>query len=805
MAAYGLLPLVLSCTSENIVQVEIASVEVVPSTVNAVQGEQHQLVATVHGVRNEELPAAVVTWSSENSAIASVNGNGVLVALQPGTVKVHATYQGVSGSTTVVVLRASAIALSQDSVAFFSGVGGSPAPQTVTVTNAGTGTLGALTATVEYPAGAQRQWLSAELASSNVPTSLTLRASTQGLVTGTYPATVRLAAAANGEEVRLSVVLHLTGFIVSQTGSGTTVIEGGASDTISVILTERPSSNVVFDVRSSDASEVLVSRSTLVFTPANWNVSQLVTVGAVDDAEDDGNQTSTVTVSVNDGLSDDVFEVLPDQTVTVTTIDSDEPPPGFSVTQSGGGTRVTEAGGRDTISVVLSGRPTSNVVMNLVSADVGEATLSRSSLTFTPTNWNVAQLTIVTGVDDSVDDGDQTTTVTVSVNDGASADAYDPLPDETVTVITEDDDDPLPPAEITVTESGGSTRVTEAGSSDTITVVLASPPASNVVLRATSARPSEVTVSPGGLTFTPGNWSVPQRFVVTGVDDTADDGDQTTTVTISVDDAASDDRYDPLEDRGITVTTVDDDDPLPAAGFTVTETDGTTSVTEAGGTDGFSVVLTSPPLSQVVLSVTSANTAEATVSPASLTFSALNWNVPQQVTVTGVNDTADDGDRVTTITVAVNDAGSDDRFDPVADRTIAVTTVDDDDPPPAPAGFALTQSEGATRVTEAGGSDTISVVLTSPPASNVVLDVTGSDPGEASVTPASLTFTPATWDVIQRIVVTGVDDALDDGDQPSTVRVAVNDAASDDRFDPLGDQTATVSTVDDDPPPAGAP
>ena len=312
-----------------------------------------------------------------------------------------------------------------------------------------------------------------------------------------------------------------------------------------------------------------------------------------------------------------------------------------------------------------------------------------------------------------------------------------------------------------------------------------------------------MTVSPGALTFTPDNWNVAQRFVVTGVDDSADDGDQTTTLTISVDDGASDDRYDPLADRTVAVTTSDDDDPLPAAGFSVTETGGGTSVTEAGGTDGFSVVLTSPPLSNVVLSVTSANTNEATVSPASLTFTPINWNAPQQVIVTGVNDTADDGDRVTTITVAVNDAASDDRFDSVADRTVSVTTVDDDDPPPAPAGFALTQSGGVTRVTEAAGSDTISVVLTSAPASNVVLDVTASDPTEATAAPGSLTFTPASWDVSQRIVVTGVDDALDDGDQTSTVRFAVNDGASDDRFDPLEDQTVTVSTVDDDPLPTG--
>ena len=80
----------------------------------------------------------------------------------------------------------------------------------------------------------------------------------------------------------------------------------------------------------------------------------------------------------------------------------------------------------------------------------------------------------------------------------------------------------------------------------------------------------------------------------------------------------------------------------------------------------------------MVLSVTSADPAEATASPGSLTFSALNWNVPQQVIVTGVDDAVDDGDKTTIVTIAVNDGLSDDRFDPVADQTVAVTTVDDD-------------------------------------------------------------------------------------------------------------------------------
>lgn len=780
--------------------VEVSSVEVVPSTVNAVQGETHQLVATVHGEQNEELTSARVLWTSDDSSIASVDENGVLTAHQPGTATVRATYLDVSGSASVTVLRGPSIVVSRDSVTIFSGVGGSPASQTVEVTNGGTGALGALSASVEYPPGAQQQWLTAELSDTDVPASLTLQARTQGLGAGTQAASVRLTVAGSQAEARVAVVLNLTGFAVTETGAGTAVTERGASDTLVVVLTARPSSNVVLDVSGSDATEVLVSRSFLVFTPSNWNVPQQVTLSAVDDLQDDGNQTSTVTVSVNDGLSDDVFEGLPDQTISVTTIDSDDPPPGtpgFSITQSGGSTRVTEAGGADSVTVVLGASPTSNVVLSLTSADAGEATVT-PALTFTPANWDVAQTAIVTGVDDALFDDDQTATLTVSVDDAASDDAYDPLPDQSVTVVNADDD-VRPPAGITLTESGGSTRVTEAGGSDTIAVVLASPPVSNVVLAVLSADVGEVVVASPLVTFTPANWNVAQPVIVRGVDDVGDDGDQTTIVTISVNDAASDDRFDPLPDRTVSVTTVDDDQPLPPADFSVNESGGGTSVTEAGGTDQISVVLTSPPASDVVLTVTSGDVGEATASPASLTFTPGNWAVSQAITVTGVDDAEDDGDQTTTVTISVDDAASDDRFDPVADRTVTVTTVDDDAPPPA--GMTVTETGGSTRVTEAGGTDSVSVVLTSPPLTNVVLTVTSSNTAEGTASPPSLTFSLLDWSTPQWIVVTGVDDTVDDGDQGSSVTIAVNDAASDDRFDPLPDRTVTVTTVDDDDPP----
>ena len=90
-----------------------------------------------------------------------------------------------------------------------------------------------------------------------------------------------------------------------------------------------------------------------------------------------------------------------------------------------------------------------------------------------------------------------------------------------------------------------------------------------------------------------------------------------------------------------------------------------------------------------------------------------------------------------------------------------------------PIGFTIAQTSGSTIVSESGTTDTFTAVLTAQPNSNVVLSVVSSDLTEATVSPAMLTFTPASWNVAQTVTVTGVDDSLIDGSVVSTVTVSV--------------------------------
>ncbi|SMP72239.1 Dockerin type I repeat-containing protein [Neorhodopirellula lusitana] len=112
-------------------------------------------------------------------------------------------------------------------------------------------------------------------------------------------------------------------------------------------------------------------------------------------------------------------------------------------------------------------------------------------------------------------------------------------------------------AGLVVVESSGSTSVSESGTSDTISVSLASQPTADVTIAISSNDTSEISVSASELTFTIANWDVAQLITVTGVAEGLVDGVQSTT--ISLDPSSSDTSYDSLADSSVTVTTFDTD------------------------------------------------------------------------------------------------------------------------------------------------------------------------------------------------------------------------------------------------------
>ncbi len=560
------------------------------------------------------------------------------------------------------------------------------------------------------------------------------------------------------------------GFTVSAISGNTT--EAGGTATFTVRLTSQPTADVTIGLSSSDTTEGTVSPASLTFTSANWNTNQTVTVTGVDDSVVDGTVAYSI-VTAAATSADPNYNGLNPADVSVTNIDNDVA--GFTIGAISGNT--TEAGGTATFTVRLTSQPTANVSIALTSSDTTEGTVGPTSLTFTSGNWNSNQIVTVTGVDDLLLDGNVAYSIVTA--SATSVDTnYNGL-NATDVSVTNIDNEVAAPGVVLGAISG---NTTEAGGAAMFTVRLTSQPTANVSIALTSSDTTEGTVSPASLTFTSVNWAMNQVVTITGVDDAFIDGNVAYSI-VTAPATSADPNYNGINPADVAVMNIDND----VAGFLMGSISGNT--TEAGGAAMFTVRLTSQPTANVSIALTSSDTTEGTVGPASLTFTSGNWNSNQIVTVTGVDDSVVDGNIVYSIVTAAA-VSSDSNYSSMNPPDIAVTNNDNDI-----AGFTLSKS--TSTVPENGGTDTFTVVLTAQPASNVVLNVTSSATGEATVSPATLTFTPANWNSAQTLTITGVNDN-NLANNASTLTVSVIDASSDNNWDPLADKTVAVTCIDDE-------
>ena len=222
---------------------------------------------------------------------------------------------------------------------------------------------------------------------------------------------------------------------VSLSKTTASVSETLTTDSFTIKLDSEPESNVVINLSDNDTGEATISASTLTFLSSNWSAAQTVTVTGVDDDFADGSQTVLITISV-DNSSDATYAALDNQTVTVTNTDAGESL-GFTITETNSSTSVTESGATDNLSITLNSEPLADVILNIVSADTGEVTVSPSSLTFSSGNWSTAQEVILTAVEDNVFDGIRWSNVTVSVSSSVDA-SYASLSPQSATATIND-------------------------------------------------------------------------------------------------------------------------------------------------------------------------------------------------------------------------------------------------------------------------------------------------------------------------------------------------------------------------------
>jgi len=401
-----------------------------------------------------------------------------------------------------------------------------------------------------------------------------------------------------------------------------------------------------------------------------------------------------------------------------------------------------------------------------------------SSLTFTSVNWNQAQMVTVTGADDSIDDGDIPFTILTAAVVSSDT-SYNGLNPADVSVINMDDDT----AGITIYPTSG-LFVTEAGGTAIFTMVLASQPSANVSLSLSTSDTSEGTVSPSSLVFTIINWNSPQTVTVTGAGDLELDGSIEFSIITSAA-TSSDPLYNNLDASDVLVTNIDDD----TAGITVIHLINQV-VTEEGGEANFSLVLNTQPATDVTIALTSSDTSEGTLSPESLTFTPSNWNQIQVVTVTGVDDDVDDGD-VAFMLITVAAVSTDPNYNGLDPGDEPLICLDDDT-----AGITVTPIDGLT-VTEAGGTDTFAVFLTSQPLAEVNIGLSSSNTLEGIVSPANLMFAPGDWNSAQTVTVTGMDDSDPDGAVIFNIIIATS-FSDDPAYNGINASDVQIVNLDDD-------
>ena len=506
------------------------------------------------------------------------------------------------------------------------------------------------------------------------------------------------------------------------------VSENRGRSTYTVRLNSRPVDTVIVTPVSSDANAAKVSPRNQGFTTGNWNTPKRFTITGINNNNVDvGNRRVTIRHEIT---GDSTYEALTDvDSLAVTVIDDDR----AGVTISETVLSMSENAGRDTYTVRLNTRPGSTVTITPVSSDSTVARVSRA-LRFTTGNWNRTQRVTVTGVNnDTIDAGNRRARISHTVSGDATYAALT-VGNLAVTVIDEDS------AGVTISETVLS--VSENGETATYTVRLNTRPGSTVTITPVSGTPGAAAVS-GALRFSTGNWHRTQQVTVTGVNNNdVDAGNRRATITHTV---SGDATYAALTVGNLEVTVTDDD----SAGVTISET--TRRVSENGGRSSYTLRLNSRPGSEVTITPVSDTPGAATVSGA-LRFSTGNWNRPQRVTVTGVNNNIDDvANRSATITHRVTSTAADyNGLTGVGSVAVTVTET-----------AGVTVSETTRSVSENGGMSTYTVRLNTRPAAAVTITPRSSDLTVVRVSGAR-TFTPGTWNLPQRFTVTGVNNNIDD-------------------------------------------
>lgn len=195
----------------------------------------------------------------------------------------------------------------------------------------------------------------------------------------------------------------IAGIIYDSTSA---ILNEGQYITRTFKLKSQPTSDVTLNISSNNSSRISISKSSLVFTASNWNTEQSVKFTAIDNSIADGDVTFSVTIK---STSADINYNNLSSRFAITVKDNDVSGIIADTTQA-----TINEGQNITRTFKLKSQPTSNVILNISSNDTNSRlSISKSSLVFTESNWNIEQSVVFTAIDNNIKDGDVDVLVTI--------------------------------------------------------------------------------------------------------------------------------------------------------------------------------------------------------------------------------------------------------------------------------------------------------------------------------------------------------------------------------------------------------
>ncbi len=565
------------------------------------------------------------------------------------------------------------------------------------------------------------------------------------------------------------------------------IAEPNGVSTVTATLSHPSSEPSTVTVTAVSGAYTAGTDATIVIAAgATTAASDTALIRVVDDDLHHGNagRSATVTGTLTNGQG------AGSVTGASLTITDDETLPEASLVFSS--SSISENGGIATITASLSGlsgksseATTVTVTVTAVAtsgAVAGDFTQSGTTLTVAAGATTSTGLVTVTAVDNNLDIGTAQKQLRVSGTVAGGNGIQNP----TLSLLLIDDDDATE-ATLVLDPS----TILENGGVSTVTARLSHPTTEAATLTVAAAAGSGAVAADFSLSSTTTLTIAANATTSTGVVTvTANDNNMASgnkQVTVSATAAGGRGVSNPSD---ATLTIRDDE-------FGLSESAVSGQATEGGGQATFTVRLNTQPSAAVTVSVTSRDASEGTVSPPTLTFAPGAWNTPQTVTVTGVQDTIDDG--TVTWQVRLDPSSSDPNYNgDSVEVDQDVTTTDDDGAP------GVTMALSPSSVAEMGGVATVTARLSHGSGAATTLTV-GAASGSFTVGTDATIVIPAeaTAAPTDTVLVTAVDNTTDEPNRTATVTATVTNAraAADSRTMTV---TGATLTLEDDEAAPGA-